>query len=260
MFAVTAFAQTETAKPVEKSPKPSPTPVAKGPVKITTGDQVIEVALFAYAFPGGRATLAQIRKTTLERGKSNITSPEGKIDQVPYQRFIIRGETFAKERIRLDQEFPGARYSLIFSDEKVFGLYSNGGIFAPRDDTAKTFENQLVHGLEAMLRYKENGSKVDLVTREKQMGVDYYVVDITDKQEHKTRFYISAKTYRVMMLTYEEGGVKYRRRFYDYNYAQGTLVPFRTVLWAGDKIVEETEIGTITFGQKVDEDLFKASE
>jgi hypothetical protein len=85
------------------------------------------------------------------------------------------------------------------------------------------------------------------------------VVDVTDKQERKTRFYVSAKSFRVLMLTYEEAGVKYRRKFYDYNYAQGTLVPFRSVLWADDKQVEETEIGTITFGQKVDEGLFSAS-
>jgi len=62
-----------------------------------------------------------------------------------------------------------------------------------------------------------------------------------------------------MMLTYEDAGVKFRRKFYDFNYAQGTLVPYRTVLWANDKIVEETELGTITFGQKVDEGLFKVS-
>ena len=61
------------------------------------------------------------------------------------------------------------------------------------------------------------------------------------------------------MLTYEENGVKYRRKFYDYNYAQGTLVPYRTVLWADDKIIEETDVGTVTYGQKVDDELFKSS-
>ena len=57
----------------------------------------------------------------------------------------------------------------------------------------------------------------------------------------------------------EEGGIKYKRRFYDQKYAQGTLVPYRSVLTANDKIIEEQEISSITFGQKVDEDLFKAN-
>jgi hypothetical protein len=62
-----------------------------------------------------------------------------------------------------------------------------------------------------------------------------------------------------MILEYEQEGVKYRRKFYDYNYSQGTLVPYRTVLWANDKQIEESEILTITFGQRVEEDMFRAS-
>ena len=76
------------------------------------------------------------------------------------------------------------------------------------------------------MRYKENGSTLELAGHEKLMGVDYFFIDVTDKAGRKTRFYVSSKTYRVMMLEYEEDGVKYRRRFYNYNYAQGTLVPY----------------------------------
>jgi len=258
-LSIPGFSQTDTVK--KPANKPEPTPVAakvKGAPKITTADQVAESAIFLYGFPGGRATLNQIRKTTLERGKSTITGADGLVAQASYQRFVIRAETLAKERIRLDQDFPNAKYSLIFDDGKIYGIYNNT-VFTPREDASKTFENQIVHGIEALLRYKENESRLELAEREKIMGVDYYVVDLTDKQERKTRFYVSVKSFRVMMLTYEDAGVKFRRKFYDFNYAQGTLVPYRTVLWANDKIVEETELGTITFGQKVDEGLFKVS-
>jgi hypothetical protein len=90
------------------------------------------------------------------------------------------------------------------------------------------------------------------------LGVEYHILDVTDKQSRRTRFYISAKTFRVMMLDYEQDGVKYRRKFYDYNYAQGTLVPYRSALYAGDRLIEETEIGTVTFGQKIDDKIFLA--
>jgi len=254
-----------TPSPVPEIPKarakesPTPPPVAGQKIdpKNMTADQVVEATILYYAFPYGRALLNQIRKTTTERGRASIVNAEGKTDTVPYERYIIRGDNLAKERIRLDQEFPNARYSLVRSDEKIFGIYNNS-VFQPREDAAKAFENQIIHGLEALLRYKENESKIEMQPREKLMGVDYYVIDIIDKLDRKTRFYISAKTFRVMMLTYEDAGVKYKRKFYDYNYAQGTLVPFRTVLWAGDKQIEEIEVGTVTFGQKVDEDLFKA--
>ena len=248
----------------QATPQPTPTPKATPVPKAQkidpsnlTAEQVAETTIGFYGFPIGRKLLDQIRKTTLERGIANITNAEGKVDRVPYQRFVIRGTNLTKEKIRLDQQFPAARYSLVLSDEKIFGVYNNT-VFTPREDALKVFENQIVRGLEALLRYKENESTIELAAREKVMGVDFHVVEVTDKQGRKTKFYISARQFRVMMLTYEDGGIKYKRKFYDYNYAQGTLVPFRTILWAGDKIIEETDIGTITYGQKVDEGLFTA--
>lgn len=257
MFAQTAtVTKTETAKKEDK--KPTPTPSPKNALKPETAEQVAELAIFIYGLGGGRSILNQIRKTTIERGKISVTGADGKTDQASYQRFIIRAETLRKEKIRLDQEFPGARYSLVFADEKIYGIYNNS-VFTPREDASKGFENQIVHGLEALLRYKENESTIEIGPREKLMGVDFFVINVTDKQDRKTRFYVSAKSFRVMLLTYEDGQVKYRRRFYNYKYAQGTLVPYHSVLWANDKIIEESDVLTVTFGQKVDEELFKAN-
>lgn len=263
VFALAAAATAQTPATTTPSPtptaKPSPVP---SPQKIDpknlTAEQIAEYVIFFYAPPGGRNTLNQIRKTTLERGVANITNAEGKVDRVPYQRFIIRGEGLSKEKVRLDQEFPSARYSLVYADDKIFGVYNNT-IFTPREDASKVFENQIWHGLEALLRFRENEATLELAAKEKVMGVEFHVLDVTDKQGRKTRFYVSAKQFRVMMLTYEDVGIKYKRKFYDYNYAQGTLVPFRSVLWAGDRVMEETEVGTITFGQKVDDGLFASN-
>ena len=254
VLAAGVFAQEKTPKPTPA--RPQSTPNTKGIQKPTTAEQVVETSIFIYS--GGRGALDQVRKTTSERGQSKMTAADGSVEKVNYQRFVIRGETLSKERVRLDQELPTARFSLVFSDEKTVGIFNNT-VFTPRQDAAKVFENQIFHGLDAFVRYKSNESKLELAPQEKVYGVEYYVVDVTDKQDRKTRFYVSAKTYRVMMLTYDQDGTRYRRKFYDYNYAQGVLVPFRTVLWANEKQIEETEIGTITYGQKVDDDLFKAS-
>lgn len=257
-FSVVGLGQTPQAgsTPVA-TPAPTPTPTANLKIDPSnlTADQVAE---FSIVFYGGRTALNQIRKTTWERGVSTIAAADGKADRVPYTRYIIRAETLGKERIRLEQEYPSARFSLVQTAENTFGIYNNS-VFTPAEEALRTFRNQIYHGLEALLRYKENGSQIALAGREKVLGVEYHLLDVTDPEGRKTRFFVSVKTLRVMMLTYEDGGVKYRRRFYDYNAAQGTLVPFRTVLWANDKRVEETEIGTNTFGQKVDDALFSAS-
>ena len=212
-----------------------------------------------YVGPDGQqwTTLDQIRKTSIERGKMSLVNAQGQTEQVNYVSAAVRGENLDKEKIRIDQEYPSIKYSLVYSDAKTFGLY-NDAIFTPRGDATQQFENRIFHGLEALLRYKENGSTVELAGHDKIMGVDFYFIDVTDKAGRKTRFYISSKTYRVMMIDYEDNGVKYRRKFYDYNYAQGTLVPFRSTLTANDKIVEDSEVLTVTYGQKIDENLFKA--
>lgn len=224
-------------------------------VKGVTAEQVVETAILLY---GTRDNLKQIRKSVFERGKINITNPDGKVEQANYERWILRGDSLDKERIRFDQEFPNAKFSLVYKDDKIFGIF-NDSVFTPREDASKAFENQIWHGLEALLRYKENGSTIELAGREKIMGVDFHLLDVIDKQNRKTRFYISAKTFRAMMLEYTEGGVKYIRKFYNYNYAQGTLFPYYSILWADGKQIEETTVQTITFGQKVQEDLFQGT-
>ncbi len=252
--AVTATNSGKSAKKEKQDRKQKAADAAKN----LTAEQVAESTVLVYGGFGGRDTLNQIRKTSLERGKISVLNAEGKTEQANYERWIMRAATLDKERIRFDQEFPGARYALIFNDAKIFGMY-NDSVFTPREDASKAFENQIWHGLEALLRYKENASTVALTGRDKLLGVDFYLLDVTDKQSRKTRFYVSSKSFRVMMLEYSEGDTKYTRKFYDYNYAQGTLVPFRSVLFAGDKQIEETDVQTITFGQKVEEGIFQAS-
>lgn len=251
------FAQT----PTEKKPTPTPTPVAPvDPTKtgIVNAEQVAEAAIYLYSGFGGRESLNQIRKTTFERGRITVVNLEGITEKATYERWVMRADSLDKERIRLDQAFPASRYSLIFNNDKIFGIF-NEQVFVPREDVTKSFEHQIWHGLEALLRYKENGATLALSGKEKIMGVEFHRLDLTDKQNRKTRYFISTKSIRVMHLEYTEAGVKYLRKFYDYNYAQGTLFPFRTVLWANDKQVEETEILTVSYGLKIEESMFQSN-
>lgn len=247
----------------EKTDQKDKSPNVKAPAvdlskESATAEQVAESVIIIYGGLGGRQNINQIRKTTFERGKLSIVNAEGKTENANYERWILRADSLDKEKIRFDQEYPNAKYALIYKDGIIFGLF-NDSIFTPREDASKAFSNQIWHGLEALLRYKENESKLELVKRDKLMGVEYFVVDVTDKQNRKTRFYVSAKSFQVKMLEYTQDNIKYKRKFYDYNYAQGTLVPYRSVLWADGKQVEETEIQTISFGQKVEEDIFQGS-
>jgi hypothetical protein len=89
------------------------------------------------------------------------------------------------------------------------------------------------------------------------------VLDLTDKEKRVTRYYISAKTLHVLWLEYDqapaEGAkpVKFMKKYADYRYAQGTLVPYSTRFFEDGKQTQEQRILTVTFGVKMDDTLFQ---
>jgi hypothetical protein len=251
---------------------PTTPPVNKNAQKIEKGDknqknytaeQIAESSIYLY---GSRPLLAQIRRNGVERGRvCKPTCEVGKTEEAAYERRFVHGESMDKDKIRLDQKMPTLEYSLIYGGGRLWGII-NGASFTPRQDATITFLSQLRHSLDTLLRYKENGSTLSLVGKDKQKGLDLFVVDVVDKDKQSTRYYISAKTLRVLWLEYEEpapGGstpLKYSRKFMDYRYAQGTLVPYRSVLLEDGKQVQETRILNVTYGIKLDDALFKSPE
>ncbi len=95
---------------------------------------------------------------------------------------------------------------------------------------------------------KENGATLNLVGREKQKGLDLFVLDLIDKDKQSTRYYISAKTFQILWLEYQESpsdgapALKYTRKFLDYRLVQSTRVPYRTVLMEEGRQTQETRI------------------
>lgn len=263
LLAISAVGQTPAEqKPEQKqdqkdSKKDEKKSNSKDPQQVTA-EQVAESVIVVYGFPVGRQKLNQIRKTEVERGKLILTNPEGQTITANYQRWAARPENGGIAKVRFEQELPTATYSLVSNGDRLFGVY-NDTVFQPREDAAATFRERNAHSIDALLWYKEAQSTVTLSGKDKILGVEYYLLDLTDKQGSKTRFYVSAKFFRVMMLDYETNGVKHTRKYRDYRYAQGVLFPFYSELRAGDKVLEEVQVGTVTFAQKVDEAMFAAS-
>jgi hypothetical protein len=174
----------------------------------------------------------------------------------------MRGENSEKDKIRLDQKTPNLEYSLVYGDGRTWGLL-NGSTFTPRAETLSDFLAHSRHGLDALLRYKENGSTVTLIGKDKQKGIEFWTLEVTDKEKRRTRYAISARLYKILWLDYEEpateGGtpIKYRRYFYDYKYAQNTLVPYRTVLFEDGRQTQESRVMNITYGVKMEDVLFR---
>ena len=240
---------------------PSARAVAADQPKNFTAEQIAESVVFVY---GSRTILSQIRRNGIERGRIVRYGADGRNEEASYERRFVRGESMDKDKIRLDQKAPTLEYSLIYGDGRLSGII-NGAAFTPRPDAANTFLSQQHHGIDTLLRYKEIGATVTLVRKDKQKGIDLYVLDLVDKDKQSTRYYISSKTLRILWLEYEEpaaGGppVKFTRKFFDYRYAQSTLVPYRTVLVENGRDSVETRIMTVTYGIKIDDSVFKSPE
>jgi len=256
-----ALAVQKTDAQKQEKPKKAEEPKINRNEKTPTADQVAETVVLVF---GSRPGLAQIRRTGVEHGKITRTGDDGRPEEITYDRTFKRGETFDKDKIRLDQHMPSIEYSLVYSDGKVFGIL-RGTQFTPKQQDVGTMLTDRVHGLEALLRYKENGATVKFVGKDSQKGLDLWIIDLTDKENNTTRYYVSAKTGRVLWLEYEDKGadgtlVKYKRTFHDYRVVQGTLVPYRSVLFAGDKQVEESQVLTVTYGVKMEDSVFQNPE
>ena len=259
---------TASSSPVVFAQEPTPTIAApkqdknsKG--KSFTAEQIVESTIFVY---GSRVLLEKVRRNGVERGRLCKPSCEAaKAEEASYERRFVRGESMEKDKIRLDQKMPTLEYSLIYGDGRVWGII-NGASFTPRQDAAATFLTQHRRSLDNLLRYKENGSTINLIGNDKQKGLDLYVVDVTTKDKQTTRYFLSAKTLSILWLEYEEtppGGtkpMKYVRKFLDYRVAQGTRVPYRSVLFEDGTQIQESRILNVTYGIKLDDSLFKNPE
>jgi len=224
-----------------------------------TAEQVAETVVLVY---GARERLAQIRRTGVERGRLTRTAEDGRTEEITYERSFKRGESFDKDKIRLDQRKPTLEYSLILNEGSVFGVV-RGTQFTPRAEDVGIFMADRVHGVETLLRYKESGATVSLAGRDSQKGLELWMLDLEDKEKRKTRYFISSKSGKVLWLEYEETPqgaakpVKYRRTFHDYRVVQGTFHPYRSVLYADDRQVEELNVLTVVFGVRLEDAAFR---
>lgn len=238
---------------------------AQDPRTTLTAEQIAEGVILIAGNGLGRAVLTQIRRNGIERGRLTRILEDGRSEEARYELRFIRGDKSEKDKVRLDNKSAQAEYSLIYGEGRIFGIIK-GSPFIPRAETSADFISQQAHSIDALLRYKENESKVSSAGKAKQLGVEVHVIDLIDKANRKTRYFISARSFRVLWLEYEETppgaatAIKYTKRFYDYRVAQSTQVPYRTVLLEDGKQILETRILTVTYGVRMEDSLFTNPE
>lgn len=259
------------AKDLEKAKKQEE---AKGQQsKLSQVEAIVELAIIGY---GTRKQLETARAATQEAGTIRLATEQGDLAG-NYLLRSIRKEKSSQDLLRVDLELsapenaqgqtaPPIKYVIGFNGASVWSA-QNGQYVNPRAGADIAFRAQLTREYMALLRYKEDGSKLEYVGPETVVGVASNVIDLTNSDGEKTRYWLSAKSYRVLHCEYElklvEGQppTKYRIDYYYTPFSsavvQNTLVPVRREMKQDGKFVQEIKLTNIIYSAKLDPEVFQ---
>lgn len=258
-------------KELEKAKKQEESKPAQA--KLSLAEGIVELAIIAY---GGRKQLDTARAAIQEAGTIRLATDQGDLSG-SYLLRSIRKEKSLQDLLRVDLELappesargpsaPPLKYVIGFNGASVWSA-QNGQYVSSRAGADVAFRAQLTHEYMALLRYKEDGSMLDSVGPESVVGVDTNVVDLTTAEGEKTRYWLSARTYRVLHCEYDlrlvEGQppTKYRIDYYYTPFSlaviQNTLVPVRREMKQGGKFVQEIKLTSIIYSAKLDPEVFQ---
>ena len=260
-----------TEKELEKAKKQEEANAAQ--VKLTQAETATELAIIAY---GGRKQLDIARAVIQESGTIRLATEQGDLTGNYVLRSIKR-EKSSQDLLRVDLELsaaenaqgqsaPPIKYVIGFNGASVWSA-QNGQYVNPRAGADIAFRAQLTHEYMALLRYKEDGSKLDYAGLETVVGVVTFMIDLTTADGEKTRYWLSNKTYRVLHCEYElklaEGQppTKYRIDYYYTPFSaavvQNTLLPVRREMKQDGKFVQEIKLTNVAYSAKLDPEIFQ---
>jgi hypothetical protein len=239
--------------------------------KLSPVEVIVETTIIAY---GNRNALKAARAAIEEDGTIKLATDQGDISGDYKLRSIRKDKSWA-DLLRNDLTLkpptpaqragaaPEVKYVIAFNGASVWSA-QNGQYVNPRPEVEAAFRAQLTHDYTNLLRYKEDGSKIELVGPENVVGIDTNVVDLTMPDGQKTRYWLSAKTYRILHMEYDlkigegKSPMKFRVSYYPpYKVVQNTLVPGRRVMEQNGKVVQEINVNNCTYSAKIDPEVFQ---
>jgi hypothetical protein len=232
-------------------------PIGVGAQKKPKPEDVVERSIILYY--GNRAGLYGIQRNGTLRALIKFFTPEGTREGKSVTKFI-RKEKLAEDLLMIDLELPGTRYIMGFDGQDTWAI-QDGEIQKPTQEATDAFRSAHEHSYEALLRYKENGSKLEYVGTNKLGTLEMDIIDMTSPSGARTRYEISRRTGRIIYANYEDSKAtpaKYRLYFKDFKLIQNTWVPHEIQVFQDGKLIEERRLVESVFNIQLDEKAFKA--
>jgi hypothetical protein len=241
------------------------------PVAFTPAEVIVETAIL---FHGGRTALKNVRGAIREEGTIRLATDDGEISG-SYLLRSIRKEKSWEDLLRTDLELnipeslrrattpATTKYVVAFNGASVWAA-RNGQYITPPPQTEIAFRAQLTHDYQTLFRYKEDGSKVELIGPETVVGLDTNVIEMTTPNGEKTRYWVSTKTYRILHIEYElklpdvEKATKFRISYFPpVKVVQNTVVLGRRVTTQDGKFAQEVTLTNLTYTAKLNPEIFQ---
>ncbi len=222
-------------------------------------EEIVERSILFY---GGRAALYGIQRNGTLRALIKFFAPDGTREGKSVTKFI-RKQKLAEDLLMIDLELPGVRYIIGFDGQETWTI-QDGEVQKASPEAAAAFRSAHEHSYEALLRYKENGSKLEYAGMKKLGTLELDIIEMTSPSGARTSYEISRKTGRVIYANYEDNSpskpnpTKYRLYFKDFKPVQNTLVPHEIQVFQDDKLIEERKLVESVFNIQIDEKAFKA--
>lgn len=219
-------------------------------------EDVVERSILFY---GSRAALYGIQRNGTLRALIKFFTDEGTREGKSVTKFIRKGK-LAEDLLMIDLELPGTRYTIGYDGQETWAI-QDGDVQKPTEDAVAAFRSAHEHSYEALLRYKENGSKLEYVGTNKLGTLEMDIIDMTSPSGARTRYEVSRRTGRIIYANYEDSKstpVKYRLYFKDFRPVQNTLVPHEIQVFQDGKLIEERRLVESVFNIQLDEKAFKA--
>jgi len=247
-----------------KKGAPPPPPPEKGQAQPQkgqfNGDAIAEATIITY---GGRNSLALVKVNGIEKDTVLLPTTGGDKEGQLTTRFVRKEKSWLDFK-RIDLTMPDAdALSLGFNGAKVWATL-NGLAIEPRPEAEKTFRASMIHSYDALLRYREDGSKLEAKPNQTIKGIECYVVEMTHEDGSHTTFYVSAKTLHILHIEYEtqltsDKPTKFKVSYYEYRTVQNVLVPMRTEIYENGVLTQKLTTTSITFNVSMDDDVFNHS-
>jgi hypothetical protein len=228
--------------------------------KPRTAEEVVERALLAY---GGRPAIYSIQRNGILRANIKLITPNGVLDGRMVSKFI-RKSKLGEDLMTIELDLPEMKYSITTDGKEVWST-ENGLPHKPSAQEIRGFRGSHEHHYEALLRYKENESKIEYTGSNKIGTLDLDQIRLTSKEGIVTQYEISRRTGRIIYVNYDEkveskdSPVKYRLYFKDFRVIQNSIIPYEIQVFQDGKMIEERKIVEAAFNVQMEEKIFKSA-